>query len=448
MMEAPMMGGGRGRTVVLETGQRGLFSLRTFDSFRNRSYRLYYAALLCQMAAMNMQMMANAWFMYEISRSAFMLGVLALANAVPMLALGLFGGVVADRVQKKWVLILEKAGLGAIVLGIALSITFGVVSPLHLIVAAALQGIVMALAMPSRQAIIPEIVGEQGLMNAVALNAAAMNLLRLLAPAIAGFLIALWSIQGVYFLMFALNTLGILFILPLPLTTNMADRGRTRMMEDLTAGLRYVRENRNVFAVLVLTLLSVLLSMPYIYLLPIFTKEIFIVEPGSLGGLPQLPVVGRLFASLGESSARLGLLISVSGAGALLGSLLVASMGSKGRGMLYLHSVLGTGLALLVFSASQSYLLALAVFIPLGLAQAGRMALSITLLQAYTEDAYRGRVMSLFLMEWGLTSFGSFGAALLAESQGVQWAIGGTAALLVAVALLYYAFSPRIRRLD
>ncbi|MBI4329108.1 MAG: MFS transporter [Chloroflexi bacterium] len=448
MMEAPMMQGGRSGAAVLEGEQRGLFSLQTFASFRNRNYRFYYGALVCQMAAMNMQMMANAWFIYELSRSASLLGVLALANAVPMLALGLFGGVIADRVQKKWMLVLEKAGLGAIVLGIALSITFGVISPLHLIVGAALQGIVMALAMPSRQAIIPEIVGERGLMNAVALNTAAMNLLRLLAPAMAGFLIALWNVQGVYFIMFGLNALGILFILPLPLTTNMADRGRTRILEDLTAGLRYVRENKNIFAVLVLTLLAVLLSMPYIYLLPIFTKEILIVEPGSLGALPHLPVVGRLFASLGESSARLGLLISVSGVGAFVGSLLVASMGSKGRGMLYLHSVLVTGLALLTFALLDSYALALVVFVPMGFAQAGRMALATILLQAYSEDAYRGRVMSLFLMEWGLTSFGSFGAALLAESQGVQLAIGGTAALLVGVAVLYYLFSPRIRRLD
>ncbi len=140
--------------------------------------------------------------------------------------------------------------------------------------------------------------------------------------------------------------------------------------------------------------------------------------------------------------------MSVSGIGAITGSITLASMTNKKRGFMLLASSLILGLALIGFSFSSSWYLSLALIIFVGLGQTGRMALSNTLLQYYVEDEYRGRVMSILMMEFGLTSLGTFGAAILAEAIGVQWAVGGFAMVLVFLSILALAFVPRIRRLD
>ena len=170
-------------------------NLRTFASFKIAPFRLFYGAMLGQMAGMNMQMMARSLLIYRLTDSATALGVMGLANAIPMVFFSLFGGVIADRVQKKYVLLLGQAFSAVISLAIALLLTFDIVDVQRanswwiLIAAALAQGTVMGLMMPSRQAIIRDLVGRQQLMNAISLNTLGMNSLRLVAPAIAGFLI-------------------------------------------------------------------------------------------------------------------------------------------------------------------------------------------------------------------------------------------------------------------
>ena len=324
----------------------------------------------------------------------------------------------------------------------------GAITWVHLFVASLLQGTIMALMMPSRQAIIYELVGEQSLMNAISLNVAAVNLLRLLAPAFAGFFIALWSIEGVYYIMTALFIIGFMFVIKLPSTDTTHRVSKAGTFSELKDGLRYIRHNTNVLSLLIVTLFATTLSMPYLFLLPAFTKDILTLDMAHLSNLTSLPLIGQLIATLEKSSARQGLLISASGIGAFVGSLAVASMTGKRRGLILLLSIILGGGALIIFSVTGSYLIALLFFIPLGLGHSGRMALSNTLLQTYTEDAYRGRVMSVYMMEWGFMFVGVFLVGVLADYTGVQWAVGGGAGLVVVIGLYYLIFTSRIRRLD
>ena len=421
------MGGGMGG-MAGEMGATAVQGRRTlvppFESFKNRDYRFYWAASMGQMSSMNMQLVARAWFMFNLTNSGWALGAMALAQAVPMLLLSAFGGVIADRVHKKDVLLAGQIASAAIALGVAVSISLGSVTWIHLIVAGILQGTVMALMMPSRQAMIPELVGVEGITNAVALNAAGMNLNRLLAPAASGFLIAGIGVEGVYYAMTGLYIMAILFVLPLPRggTTTLRGRGA---LGDIKDGLIYVRHDPTILLMLLLMLFTVLLSMPYIFLLPMFTEQIF--EVGAEG---------------------MGVLFSVSGLGAIAGSLFIASLGNRKRGLILLLSGLLSGVALAAFSFTPFYVLAMVLMIPVGLGQAGRMALSNTLIQVYVRDEFRGRVMSLYMMEFGLTSFGLFFVAVLADAIGVQLAVGGAAILLVFFTLAFIAFVPRIRKLD
>ena len=429
---------------------------RTFESFQSPAYRWYWGGMMGQMAAMNMQMVARAWLVYELTDQYVMLGLMMLANAGPMLLLSLFGGVIADRMQKKRILLVGQAASAGVALSVAIAIFVGTISLEDgtgvgfLIATSAVHGLIMGFMMPSRQAIIPELVGTRRLMNAVALNAAGMNINRLAAPGAAGLLIALFGVQTVYLAMTGMYVVAIALIAMLPATSTFT--GRRGAWGDLVEGLRYVKSNTLVLALLTLTMLSVSLSMPIMPLMPAFAKDIQIVEPGSYDWIASLPLIGVLLSDIPrlftESSFRLGLLMSISGVGSLVGSLLVASMRNRNRGSIFLWSTPFLGLLLALYAFTSSFELALLVCIGIGLGQSARMALSNGLVQYSVDDEHRGRVMSFYMMEIGVSNVVVFAVAALAETIGIQWAVAGSALLLLPVTLIYYVFIPSVRRLQ
>ena len=436
----------------IDPADRGRAALtgRMFQSLGNPAFRMFMAAMMGQMGAMNMQMVARAWFMYELTDSAALLGAVSLANGLPLLILSLYGGVIADRIPKKKVLILGQVASAALALIVALMITTDLINWGWLLAASVVQGMIMALMMPSRQALIAELVGEEGLTNAVALNTAGMNLNRLMAPGVAGLLIAIVGIEAVYYVMGGLYMVATVFAYSLPITGSAAITGG-KALDSVADGLRYIKESPVLPALLLATLISVIFSMPYMMLLPIFTKDVIPLAAGDVAWMTRLPLLGELLEPLADlfvqSSFRLGLLMTVSGIGALAGSLAIAVMPADQRGKLFLGSLFLTAVTLILFSASPWYFVSLIIVIPLGLGQAGRMALSNALVQANADDSHRGRVMSVYMMEFGLTNLGIFFIAILAGFIGVQWAIGGSAAILLVVVLYYFLRVPSIRRL-
>jgi MFS family permease len=165
--------------------------------------------------------------------------------------------------------------------------------------------------------------------------------------------------------------------------------------------------------------------MPYFLMMPIFADDI--LKVGATG---------------------MGWLFSVAGIGAIVASTTLASLPNKKRGIMLLVCGVILGLALVGFSFSSSLFLSLVLMVVVGFGQTGRMTLGNTLVQYYVEDEYRGRVMSIYLMQFGLSSFGAFAVGILAESMGVQWAVGGFAIALVLLAILALVFVPRLRKLD
>lgn len=423
--------GGMGMGIGGGGAAISLRNLRTFESFKNPVFRLFFGAMVGQMFAMNMQLMARSLLVYRLTGSATALGVIALANSVPMLFFSLFGGVIADRVRKKYVILAGQAASAVLAFGIALALATGLLSKespnswLLLVAYSIMAGTIQGLMMPARQAILPEIVGGERLMNAVALTMLEQNGLRLLAPAAAGFLIDWFGFQAIYFGMSGMYCLAAVFVLLMPLTGTITLQGRGALA-DIVEGLRYVRRETTILTVLVLTLVMVFLSMPYMMLLPLFTEDI--LKVGASG---------------------MGILMSVSGIGAMASSIVLASLPNRKRGLIFLVGSVFLGLALTGFSFSSVWALSLVLIALVGVGQTIRMTLANTLLQYYVADEYRGRVMSLYMMEFGLTSFGVFFAALLSDTAlGVQWSVGGLAIVLIAMSLLFIVFSPRIRRLE
>lgn len=404
---------------------------KTFDSFRNPAYRLFYGGLVGQWFSMNAQIVARSLLIYRISGSGVLLGVVAIANAVPAVIFSPLGGAMADRMQKRNILLYTQLGSAVISLSITLSLITGYLSPQRpdswwiLIVSALFQGVVMGFMMPARQAIVPEIVSKEQVMNATSLTNMGMNVFQLIAPALAGFLIDAFNFAFVYFLSTCFIIFGTVCIAIMPRTRVMTNVRFGNTLSVIREGVQFIRHNNIILLVVIVSLLGMALGFPFRQLMPMFTEDI-----------------------LNVGATGMGILLGVSGIGAIVTSLILASLPNRKRGMMLLLSIMVLGLALIGFAFSRWWLLSLIIVLFVGLGLTAQRTLGSTLIQYYVDIEYRGRVMSFFMMGIGLASLGTFFGGLIAEIIGIQWSIGGLAIILTLITVIIYVFIPQLRNLD
>ena len=436
------------------------FSLRTFDSLRVRGFRWYLLAQVGTFGAMNMQMLVNGYLVFTLTGSFAALGTVALARSIPGLVLSMVGGVLADRLPRKYLVQAGQFMSAMIAIGVGLLLLFDMLRFEHLLVSSFLQGGTMAIMMPARQAMLPALVGMDRLQNASALGMGVMNIMRMFGPALGGFMLAATGGEYVYFLMAGLYLYSVLIYIRVPNTKNisapdgqpgpaMRPQGSVRggamgggpmggrgmggrprgtgagAVRDLIEGFKYVVRDPTIGMLLAVNLTIVLVSMPYMMLLPGFVIEVLKGGPQTLGYLQSIAAVGSLF-----------------------GIFVIASMPSRHRGRVMLFGALLMGVALVGFSISTVVLITAPIMVVISIGQTFRMSLSSVLIQTYVDDAYRGRVMSLFMMEMNLVSFATFITGMLAAMFGAQLALGGMAAILVVLSLGILIFVPRLRNLD
>lgn len=402
---------------------------RPFTALEERDFRNLWVGMLPGTMAMQMGMVTTGYVAYDISGSAAAVGLVSLGSGIPMLTLGLFGGVVADRFPKRTVLILTQSLIGSAALVNGLLVLAGVIQIWHLMVVAAMQGVGFAFNMPSRQAFVGQLVSRERLMNAVALNNAGMNFSRVIGPSIAGALIGL-PFMGpgeVYLLMFLMYVFVVAGLLRIPqrgepLASAMKRPSPLRSLGD---GLGYIRLNPVVFTLLVLAFVPVLLGMPYQSLMPVFAKDVFHVGPGGLG-----------------------ILLTVNGIGALIGSLAVASMTTfRRRGLLQMSMGIMFGIGVAAFALGQSFEFALLMLLLVGLSSAGFQSLNSTLVMHNTDPAYHGRVMSVYMLTFSAMPLGVVPFGWLADHYGAPITIGIGGILLAVVIALVGALHPSYRHI-
>jgi MFS transporter, DHA1 family, staphyloferrin A biosynthesis exporter len=279
---------------------------------------------------------------------------------------------------------------------------------------------------------IPGLVPGPMLMNAVALNAAGMNATRLFAPAIGGFIFAWAGAASVYFLMAGLYGLACLLLIQVPETprateSNGGTWGEAKAgMRNMWEGLLYIKGAPIIGPLLLINVLIVLLAMPYMFLLAGFVQDV-----------------------LNGDAADLGVLTTISGVSALGAALVIAGMAPRRRGVWFLVGSAFQGLFLFIgFVFSTTVLMMGVAMFFMGFGQAARQSLSNVLVQSYVEDAYRGRVMSIYMLQFALAQFGTAIIGALAAWLGPQAALGGTSMLLVVLCLGTLAFSKRLRNLQ
>ena len=251
-----------------------------------------------------------------------------------------------------------------------------------------------------------------------------MNLLQIMAPAVAGFLVEAFEFEAVYYVMTVMYLASVFFFFILP-NTQKVNRAPMRALQGIIQGMKYVMHNANMLLILLLSTVIVFLAMPYNNMMAIFVDDVLHVGAGGMG-----------------------VLMSVSGVGALVGSVIMATLPNRKRGILFIFSGLLLGLSLTGFAFSSSWPLSIALMAVIGLAQTGRMTLSSTLIQSYVDNEYMGRVMALYMMQFGFSSLSTFLAGILAEGVGVQWAVGSLAVILTIITTATVIFVPRIRKLD
>ena len=403
---------------------------RTLDSFRIVSFRWFFTSMFAGFAAMGVQMFVGGWLTFELTGSFAALGVLHLAGGITGLITALPGGVLADKVKhrKRFIQIGQAGGaIGSLAMG--LLVASGDVQFWQIAVGASLISGSHTLTMPARQALTPSVVGMKHLTNAMALYTTGQNASFLLMPALAGWMIGALGPEGsiagtqyVYYMMTAFYLGALLLLLPVEIGPRAA-AVPSRAIGQLADGLHYVARDRVLRPLLIYNGAVALFWMTYMTLLPGYAKEV-----------------------LGVGASALGVLLSMGGLGAVGGSLIVASIPGGQRGRVWMLSVVVIGVAMLVFAVNTAYWVALVCAVAIGVGQAGYLSLGSVLLQAYTDDDYRGRALSVYMMQYGLMSLGTLLVSLIANAIGPQIAVGlASAALLAITAAQFIARTPLSR---
>ena len=404
-----------------------------FSALHVRDFRWLWIGSVAASFSMNMQMVARGWLVYTLTSSALDLAWVTLSFMLPMVVFSLWGGVLADRLPKKRV-IAASQGLNCLAtLALGLIIFTGHVTFWHFIWFGAFNGMVLALSVPARQAIVPELVEERLIFAGMGLSNTSWNVARILGPAFAGFLIA-WVAAGdttstrgvgiVYFIITGLYLLAAVTTLLISAPPRIKPRDAKSPLEDIADGMRYVRANRPIFGLILLSIVPFMFGMPVNTLLPAFNEDI-------LGGGPE----------------DLGLLMSAIGVGAIGGSLMLATMGGlRHKGAWLVATCLVWGATTVAVGLSTTVLMASLMGALFGWVSAWNMSLNRGLLQVQVSDTMRGRVMSIDMMSHGLMPLGIIPIGIIAERYDIAIAlISAGLAFILAVAALV-ALSPSAKR--
>lgn len=365
------------------------------------------------------------WLVLEMTDSALYLGLVNLARAVPILVFTLIGGVAADRMEKRRLIMLSQ-GVG-MVLAFALGVlvSSNAVQMWQVFLISACRGVVMSFNLPARQALISELVPRESLANAVVLHSFNIQFTRILGPAIAGVLIAASGVAASFYAN-GVGFLGALWLVQAIQVAPKADSGATSSFSgSLFEGMRYIFKTNTVLWLVVVGLVPTFFAQPYMALLTVFARDILMVGPTGLG-----------------------LLTSTSAAGAALGGLVLISLGRTGqRGVVLLGAVIGLGITLILFSLSLSMYVSLPLLFLAGSMSAFHQASSSSLLQLSVPDEVRGRTVSTLYLARGLNPLGVSLAGLMTTMIGVQMALASMSGVVVLLGIAATLFVPQVRRL-
>lgn len=370
---------------------------------------------------------AQGWLVLLLTNSPALLGLAGAVTGLPTLFLAPVAGVLADRLDRRRLLILTNSCGAVLGLSLAILTSTGLVAYWHVLVIAFLGGLVFTVQLPAAQAVVSTIVPRAAIGNAVALNSAQYNFLRIIAPALAGIFIAAGVLElGFWVNAAALATAAVITSTLVIPSTRSADRAQAAVMHDLRDGVRYVLANRLLAIIVLLPAVPALFVLNYLTFIPLYARDI-----------------------LGTGAAGIGFLTGAIGIGALVGALSLATLRpSGGSGRLIVGALAIVGVSLATFAVSRSLPLSMLALLLIGMFQVQFYSTTNTLIQVLVPARLRGRVLSLYtLTSIGLIPVANLAGGALAETIGVERVLAAGGILTVTIALATAIFQPAILRI-
>ena len=368
----------------------------TFASLRHRNFRIFFVGRILSLTGSWMQMAALSWLIYELTGSKKALGIIGAIRMAPMMALTLFGGVVADRYPKRKVILITQTMLMVLALVLAALVLFKVVVIWQIVLLGAVTGCVLAFDIPARQSFVVELVDAEDMSNAIALNSTTFNFARIVGPALAGLLMAKIG-MGACFLINGLSYLALivsLLMVRMPPRAAPGDDNAKTAFKQIIEGFSIIAHRPAIRGVLILVAVTVVFGFSYGVMIPVFAKDVF---------------------GLGEEGY--GLLLAANGAGALVGALVVASLARSGHKLgIIVGGVMLFSAMLFLFASAKVVWLAALCLAGVGVGFMLFMSTSNALVQTSVPDNARGRVMGVWSFTFvGVMPLGSLQIGFLSE---------------------------------
>jgi MFS family permease len=399
---------------------------RVFKAFHYRDFRLQWIGACTSSIGTWMQQVAQSWLILEMSKSPFLLGLDAFLGQIPILLFSLVGGVVADRMDRRRLLLASQVVQLSCAFLIATLLYFKVLQVWHILSISFIVGTAQAFGGPAYQALIPSLVEPEDMPNAIALNSIQFNLARVIGPAVGGWTFTRFG----YTWCFALNGLSFVAVIITLLMMNtkfIPKKSTESMLESMQQGFGFIRSQGAMVSLIALAFLMTFLGIPLLTFLPVIAKSVY------------HDADGRLFTTM----------MSVSGCGAIVGALVVAGVGNiKHRGRLALLILTVLGLTISGFALSQWLTLSLILIFASGAALVGVFAMIASLAQLIATHEMRGRVMSVYNVAFrGGMPLGSLVCGWLVPMFTAPVVIAANGALLCLLGLYYLAAQRRVAAL-
>ena len=400
--------------------------LSRLQALRYPNFRWFWLSTSGQAMAQGMQFLILGWLVLELTGSVSQLGLTIFFYGIPNLSLVLFGGIFADRINRKKLLLFSQFGVTTIMFIVAALTVSGLVAVWQVYAASFLLGTLHAVNMPTRLAMVVNLVEREDIMNAVVLNAAVMNAGRIISPALAGFIIDLTDIGPALFVNaggYLAAAAGVLMIRNFSQDPPERD---TDIFGALKDGLVYFRRTPLALTIIEVGFTFGFFGMPHIQVMPAFAKEV-----------------------LSATAGQAGLLITAAGLGSLVANMALALLGNyRRKNLLLIGSLLLFEVSLFLFAWSQWFPLSWALLFFVGMGSIGYISLGTTVLQLTVPRELQGRVMSLWYVSAGFMFIGSLPMALVADLVSWPIALAGGAAICFACTLWLAILRPTLRRLE
>lgn len=395
-----------------------------FRSLYHRDFSIFWTGNFLSNIGTWMQNIALGWVILIVSNSPFLLGLNAFLAQIPSLFFALPGGTIADRLNRRKLMLITQTSMMLLALLLAVLTSFRQISIREILAISLLTGVASALNYPAYQALIPDLIPREDLMNGIALNSAQFNMSRAIGPTIAGLAMGTLGAAACFYLN-SISFLALIIALLLITIPPVHQQESTRFWVSMVEGVRYVRQHRIILVLLTVPAFLSLLGLPFIVLMPAVARNL-----------------------IGVGASGLGFLMGGAGVGAVIAALFIAARGTpEHRGSMILTSACVFSVALILLSEAHSFWVAFLLLAIMGGTIVGALTLTNTTIQMTTPPKLRGRVMAMYYMAMtGFLPLGSLQAGMVSQAVGIRFSLGIGGAICLGYFLILQLALRHLRR--